>query len=385
MYKQTISLLGSTGSIGRQTLEVVSHYPERYQIMALAARDEVQMLAGQIAQYQPRYAVIHDASRYQELKSRVAGCTEILTGDDGLCRIASLSDVDIVAVAVSGAVGILPTLAAVKAGKRVALANKETLVAAGELVMPLCRETGAELIPVDSEHSAVFQCLRDEQPFLRNLWLTASGGPFRGFNREQLQRVTVAMALQHPNWSMGPKITVDSANLMNKGLEVIEAHHLFQVDYDHIQVVVHPQSVVHSMVEFVDGSWLAHLGVPDMKIPIQYALTYPRRRATPTSRLKLTDLQALQFEEPDRERFPALQLAYQAGQAGGTLPAVLNAANEVAVDYFLKGQLEFTGIAEVVADVMSRHQKKAVHTVSDVWQADLSAREMTVQRIVKGG
>jgi 1-deoxy-D-xylulose-5-phosphate reductoisomerase len=239
--------------------------------------------------------------------------------------------------------------------------------------------------PVDSEHSAIFQCLRDEHKSLQQIWLTASGGPFRSFSYEQLQEVTVEMALQHPNWSMGPKITVDSASMMNKGLEVIEAHHLFQVDFDRIQVLVHPQSIVHSMAEFVDGSWLAHLGVPDMRIPIQYALTYPQRFATPAKRLDLISKQGLQFEQPDMKRFPCLQLAYEAGQRGGTMPVVLNAANEVAVQHFLSGRMRFTDIPDLVAHVMNQHQVKVVTTVQDILQCDQNARELTRERIAKGG
>jgi len=307
-----IAVLGSTGSIGRQTLDVAAHHPDLFKIQVLAAYDEVDILAEQVYRFNPACVVIYDASKYQQLKDRVPASVEVLTGQEGLCQAAAYEDTEIVVVAVSGAVGILPTLAAAQAGKRIALANKETLVAAGDLVIPLCKETGSELIPVDSEHSAIFQCLRDERKALQQIWLTASGGPFRKFSREQLQRVTVEMALQHPTWSMGPKITVDSASLMNKGLEVIEAHHLFQVDYDRIQVLIHPQSVIHSMVEFVDGSWLAHMGVPDMRIPIQYALTFPERFETPTQRLDLLGMADLHFEQPDLERFPALQLAYEA-------------------------------------------------------------------------
>lgn len=382
--KQLITLLGSTGSIGCQTLDVAAHYPDRFQIQALAARDEVEMLCQQVQRFNPRYVVIYDDSKYQELKERLPDQVEILTGEEGLCQAASLPEVDTVVVAVSGAVGILPTLAAVRAGKRIALANKETLVAAGDLVMPMCLKTGSELIPVDSEHSAIFQCLRNEQRDLHQIWLTASGGPFRTFSQQQMQKVNVDMALQHPNWTMGPKITVDSASMMNKGLEVIEAHHLFQIDFDRIQVLIHPQSVVHSMVEFVDGSWLAHMGVPDMRIPIQYALTYPARLATPTERLDLIGIRQLHFEEPDFNRFPSLQLAYQAGRTGGTMPAVLNAANEVAVHYFLTGQLRFVEIPEVVSFVMSQHQPVRIQSINDVLQYDQSARETALRRIGKG-
>lgn len=381
---KNISVLGSTGSIGRQTLDVAAHHPELFKIQALAAFNEVDVLCEQVHQFNPACVVVYDDSKYQELKERVPASVEVLTGQEGLCRAAAYEETDIVVVAVSGAVGILPTLAAAKAGKRIALANKETLVAAGDIVIPLCKEAGSELIPVDSEHSAIFQCLRDERQALHKIWLTASGGPFRQFSREQLQNVTVEMALQHPNWSMGPKITVDSASLMNKGLEVIEAHHLFQADYDQIQVVIHPQSIIHSMVEFADGSWLAHMGVPDMRIPIQYALTYPDRVATPTRRLDLISIADLHFEQPDLERFPSLALAYEAGRTGGTMPAVLNAANEVAVHHFLAGRLNFTDIPEVVAYVMSRHQAQVARTVDDILQCDQEARELAEERIARG-
>jgi 1-deoxy-D-xylulose-5-phosphate reductoisomerase len=382
---QFISVLGSTGSIGQQTLDVVAHHPEHFRILAIAALNEVELLCEQVHRFNPAYVVVYDESKYQQLKERIPDSVQILTGQDGLCYIASLEEADIVVVAVSGAVGILPTIAAAQASKRIALANKETLVAAGDIVMPLCKNSGSELIPVDSEHSAIFQCLRDEGKYLHQIWLTASGGPFSSYSWEQLQQVTVEMALQHPNWTMGPKITVDSASMMNKGLEVIEAHHLFQVDFDHIQVLIHPQSIVHSMVEYVDGSWLAHLGVPDMRIPIQYALTYPQRFSTPTQQLDLLSLQALHFEKPDVERFPALQLAYEAGRTGGTMPAVLNAANEVAVEHFLTGKIKFTNIPDIVSHVMSCHQAQVVRTVNDVLQWDHNARELAKERIAKGG
>lgn len=380
-----ISLLGSTGSIGQQTLDVAAHHPDLFKILAIAALDEVEVLCEQVHRFNPAYVVVYDDSKYKQLKERIPDSVQILTGQDGLCQIAALDEADIVVVAVSGAVGILPTISAARAGKCIALANKETLVAAGDIVMPLCKDSGSELIPVDSEHSAIFQCLRDEHKSLHQIWLTASGGPFRSYSWEQLQQVTAEMALQHPNWSMGPKITVDSASMMNKGLEVIEAHHLFQVDFDRIKVLIHPQSIVHSMVEYVDGSWLAHLGVPDMRIPIQYALTYPMRFTTPTKRLDLIAMQDLHFEQPDLERFPSLQLAYEAGRTGGTMPAVLNAANEVAVHQFLSGRLKFINIPDIVSYVMSRHHARVVGTVNDVLQCDQNARELTRERIAKGG
>lgn len=368
-------ILGSTGSIGRQALEVVDHHPRSFQVAGLAAGNKVDQLAAQIEKYRPRMAAIGDESLYPLLKERVGQGTTTLAGISGLCEMAALAEADTVLVAVSGAVGILPTLAAVEAGKRVALANKETLVAAGDLVMARVEEKGANLIPVDSEHSAVFQCLAGEKDNLERIWLTGSGGPFREYSREQLERVTVEMALHHPNWSMGPKITVDSATLMNKGLEVIEAHHLFAVDYNKIQVLIQRESIIHSMVELRDGAFLAHLGVPDMRIPIQYALTYPERRPTQAKRLDFTQLGQIHFESPDMERFPCLALAYRAGLCGGTMPAVLNGANETAVHAFLRGGLSFTRIADLVEQVMSRHQVRGNPDLEAILEADAWARQ----------
>lgn len=372
--RQKVVIIGSTGSIGEQALEVIAYHSDKFQVVGLAAGSNWQRLAEQALRFGVKKVAVGDKALYPNIKTAVSGL-ELWAGEEGLCYLAGLEEAQTVIVSVTGAVGILPTLAAIRAGKKVALANKETLVAGGEVVTKLARQYNAAIIPVDSEHSAIFQCLRNEGRFLRKLWLTASGGPFRDFTPEELGKVTPEMALHHPNWSMGKKITVDSATLMNKGLEVIEAHHLFSVGYDDIQVLVHRQSIVHSMVEFIDGSFLAHLGVPDMRIPIQYALSYPDRWPSPALSLDWASCQTLQFEPPDTKRFPALELAYEAGRIGGTMPAVLNAANEEAVYSFLDGQIRFVQIAELVAEVMGRHGVVLEPDLESVLEADAWARE----------
>ncbi|MDD3364234.1 MAG: 1-deoxy-D-xylulose-5-phosphate reductoisomerase [Syntrophomonas sp.] len=377
-------ILGSTGSIGEQALQVVDLHPDKFKVVGLAARDEVDVLAQQAEKYQPRAVALGDEKYYGLLKMKLSDRVRLLVGTEGMCELASLEDVDIVLVAVSGAVGIRPTLAAIKKSRRIALANKETLVAAGDLVMNLASKMGSMIIPVDSEHSAIFQCLAGESKFLRNLWVTASGGPFRDFDQEQLGNVTVEMALKHPNWKMGPKITIDSATLMNKGLEVIEAHHLFSVDYDHIQVLVQKESVIHSMVELVDGSFLGHLGVADMRIPIQYALTYPERFESPAAQLDFSQLGCIHFQKPDTGKFPLLRIAYEAGREGGTMPAVMNAANEVAVNHFLNRDIGFMGITASVIKVMEKHDVNYHPDLEDTLLADAWAREFCQSLIVKG-
>jgi 1-deoxy-D-xylulose-5-phosphate reductoisomerase len=375
LEKKKVVVLGSTGSIGRQTLDVIDKQKERFELLGIAARDEVELLAEQARQHQVNVIAVGDALAYKEMRQEAAVGTTVLSGLEGLCQLAAWPTADLVVIALSGAIGIEPTLAALKAGKRVALANKETLVAAGDIVMEQARQYEAELIPVDSEHSAVFQCIKGEERYLKRIWLTASGGPFKDWEQSRLDRVTVEMALQHPTWVMGPKITVDSATLMNKGLEVIEAHHLFGINYDRINVVVQRESIIHSLAEFVDGSFLAHLGSHDMRIPIQYALSYPERMVSPAADLDLTLLGALHFEAPDILRFPALGLAYQAGQTGDTMPAVLNAANEVAVNKFLKGEIPFTGIAILVERVMEVHDLVKNPNLESILQADSWARQ----------
>ncbi|HET9017724.1 MAG TPA: 1-deoxy-D-xylulose-5-phosphate reductoisomerase [Thermomicrobiaceae bacterium] len=347
-----LALLGSTGSIGRQTLAVVDDHPGEFEIVALAAGHDSPLLRDQVARYRPQLVVVGDGT---SLDGHSHG--EHLSGEAGLVTAATLSQADIVLVATSGHAALRPTLEAARLGKTIALANKEVVVCAGEMLMPLARQCGAEIRPVDSEHSALWQCLvaaraRDE---VTRITLTASGGPFRTAPASRLPSVTVSEAMAHPTWKMGTKITIDSATLMNKGLEVIEAHWLFDMPYEQIDVIVHPQSVVHALVTLSDGAILAHLGVTDMRLPIQYALTYPARADSPHLRLDLSTIGKLEFFPPDVDRFPALRLAREAGAAGSTYPTVLSAADEVAVEAFLDSRIRFTDIAEIVARVLDRH------------------------------
>ena len=381
--RDKVIILGSTGSIGRQALEVIDLHGDKFQIVGLAAKDEWEELLEQIERYQPMAAAVNDEEAYRQLRKHTAGKLGLFNGVEGLSELAAMEEADLVLIALSGAVGILPTLAAIKAGKRIALANKETLVAAGEIVMETAAVYNIDIIPVDSEHSAIFQCLGADRQAVNNIWLTASGGPFMDYNQEQLQRVSVEQALRHPNWAMGPKITIDSATMMNKGLEVIEAHHLFQTSYGQIKVVLQPESIIHSMVEFADGSFLAHLGVADMRIPIQYALSYPLRYKSPAAHLDPLALSRITFAQPDHLRFPCLELAYQAGKAGGTLPAVMNAANETAVNNFLNGRLEFTRIPVVVEKAMTKHEKIDARNLDNILEADRWARNFTEHLITR--
>lgn len=374
-----IAIIGSTGSIGVQALDVIRHHQDKLEVVALAAGSNVRLLAEQVAEFKAEYAAVFENESYPELTRRCECWTG--QGHEAIAYLASLEDIDLVLIAVSGAAGINPTYNAVTAGKTVGLANKESLVAAGDIIMPLARSCGSRILPVDSEHSAIFQCLQGEEKSVSRLWLTASGGPFREMKAEELQSVTPDQALRHPKWNMGKKITIDSATLMNKGLEVIEAHHLFAVSYDHISVVIHPQSIVHSLVEFVDGSLLGHLGVPDMRIPIQYAFSYPERWEAVGKRLGMADLGELTFSPPDLQKFPALELAMAAGRQGGTMPAVMNAANEIAVGAFLEGKLGFTGIVNTVEKVMGQHQLIAHPSLSEIMAADGWAREVCMRYI----
>lgn len=358
--RRRIAVLGSTGSIGRQTLDVVRAFPNRFQVVALAARGNVALLAEQAREFAPDLVVCtsDDPTIDAQLASLLPNA---LRGIEGLTAAATHPDVETVVAATSGLVGVAPTLAAIRAGKTIALANKETLVMAGHIVIPEARRAGVDVLPVDSEHSAIWQCLRGEQTAeVRKLLITASGGPFRRATREQMRDVTVEQALSHPTWHMGPKITIDSATLMNKGLEVIEAHWLFDMPYDKIEVVVHPQSIVHSMVEYVDDSIKMQASLPSMHLPIQDALSYPDRwdRAdTPLARpLRWPDVARLDFEAVDYERFPCLRLAFEAGRAGGTAPAVLVGADEQAVALFLRGELPFAAVAETLEAVLARHE-----------------------------
>ena len=379
-----VVILGSTGSIGKQTLEVADLHPDRFKVVGLAARDEIEELALQVEKYRPAMVAIGETHCYQPLQNRLGAGCQVVAGIDGMCELAGRDEVDIVVVAVSGSIGILPTLAAIRRSRRIALANKETLVAAGDLVMGLAQEHQAPIIPVDSEHSAIFQCLAGETAHLQNIWLTASGGPFRDFTAKELTGVTVDMALRHPNWKMGPKITVDSATLMNKGLEVIEAHHLFGVAYDRIKVVIQKESVIHSMVELVDGAFLGHLGVADMRIPIQYALSYPERLPSPAASLDFSQIGAIHFQQPNLKRFPLLGVAYEAGRIGGTMPAAMNAANEVAVHKFLAGQIGFLEIARLVEKVLEAHSLVARPQLDDIFAVDGWARAYCSELAEKG-
>ncbi|MEJ5363485.1 MAG: 1-deoxy-D-xylulose-5-phosphate reductoisomerase [Desulfosoma sp.] len=385
--RKRLSILGSTGSIGVNTMEVACAFPDRFEIVGLAAGRNVERLAEQIRRVRPRCVAVCDqetARALEKILPEENRTVEILWGEEGLCRVASLNDVDMVVSAIVGAAGLLPTLAAVEAGKDIALANKETLVIAGELVTRRLKAAGGRLLPVDSEHSAIFQALQGNSPkAVKRLLLTASGGPFFGKNRRELASVTPEAALRHPNWSMGPKITIDSATLMNKGLEVIEAHWLFDVPVDAVVVHIHPESIVHSMVEYVDGSVIAQLGVPDMKIPIAYALSYPERLPVEAPKLDLFAMRALTFYPPDLDAFPCLGLAYRAARVGGTMPAVLNAANETAVQAFLAGRLGFTDIPGLIARVMDAHEATAADTVERVQKADRWARG-TAQALLNG-
>ena len=378
-----ISILGSTGSIGTQTLEVVRSNGD-IQVTALAAGHNITMLEAQIREFRPSIACVWDEEKAAELKTAVADLpVKVVSGMEGLMEAAAEPEAEIVVTAVVGMIGIRPTIAAMEAGKDIALANKETLVTAGHIIMKLAREKGVRILPVDSEHSAIFQCLNGEREHgnrIHKILLTASGGPFRGWTHEQLKTVTPADALKHPNWSMGHKITIDSSTMVNKGLEVMEARWLFDVDMDQIQVVVQPQSIIHSMVEFEDGAVMAQLGTPDMKLPIQYALYYPERRYLPGERLDFEALSEIRFEKPDMETFRGLKLAYEAGRAGGTLPVVFNAANEKAVGKFLKGEISYLTIIDMIEESMRNHQRIADPTVKEILEAEKETYEFIESR-----
>jgi len=366
-----LAVLGSTGSIGQQTLQVVRAFPHRFHIVGLAARKNTDLLAKQITEFKPRFVYCSD-----EKAHRANAEYEFLSLEDIACH----PQVDIVVVATSGKSGLYPTLAAVKAGKNVALANKESLVMAGEIITSAAKKNEARILPIDSEHSAIWQCLNGESQEAIRLILTASGGPFYHYSLAQLDRVTVEQALRHPSWRMGRKVTIDSATLMNKGLEVIEAHWLFNMPYDHIKILIHPQSIVHSMVEFTDGSIKAQLSYPDMRLPIQYALSYPERLDNPElPRLDWSNIKKLTFDQPDLDTFPCLRLAMEAGKRGGTYPAVLCAADEVAVELFLSQRIKFTSIANLVEQVLEQHQPIACPALEEIMEADTWAREKATQ------
>ena len=379
-----ISLLGSTGSIGKQTLEVVAANPDKLKVRALAAHRSDELLEQQIRQFEPDIAVLSDKDAAARLAARYHGKTKILAGDEGLLAAATYDGADTVLASMVGYAGLRPTLAAIECGKNIALANKETLVAAGSLVMAAVRKHGVSLTPVDSEHSAIFQSLRGgAEKEVKRLIITASGGPFRGKKRSELENVTLAQCLKHPNWSMGPKVTLDSSTLANKGLEVMEAHWLFDMPYDKIDVVVHPQSIVHSLVEFCDGSVIAQLGEPDMRLPIQYALSWPDRFDYSFEQLDLVKAASLTFEAPDLEAFPSLKIAVDCGKAGGTLPCAFNAANEEAVNAFLHDKIKYLDIPYITAAVTQAHDNVAEPQIEDIEQADAWARA-EAQRVIEG-
>jgi 1-deoxy-D-xylulose-5-phosphate reductoisomerase len=396
---KAISVLGSTGSIGTQTLQIVEEFPDRFRVVALTAGRNLELLIEQIQRHRPEVVALAEAELIPQLRQRLQllepqqrpqSLPELLGGTEGICAAAAWSSADLVVTGIVGCAGLLPTLAAIRAGKDLALANKETLIAAGPVVLPELAKSGSRLLPADSEHSAIFQCLQGTPwadsarlstgvatPGLRRILLTASGGAFRDWEARDLVKATVADATSHPNWSMGRKITVDSASLMNKGLEVIEAHYLFGIDYDDIEIVIHPQSIIHSMVELADSSVLAQLGWPDMKLPILYCMSWPERLETPWRRLDFTAVAQLSFRQPDPAKYPCMQLAYAAGRAGGTMPAVMNAANEQAVALFLEERVHFLDIPRLIERICDRHRVDlmAQPDLEDVLAVDAWARQ----------
>ena len=379
-----ISVLGSTGSIGTQTLEI-ARYNQDIGITALAAGSNVELLEKQVREFHPKIACLWKEEAARELKRRIRDLdVKVVSGMEGLMEAACEPEAQIVVTAVVGMIGIRPTIAAMEAGKDIALANKETLVTAGHIIMPLAKAKGVKILPVDSEHSAIFQCLQGAgENRIHKILLTASGGPFRGRSREQLAGVQPEDALKHPNWSMGRKITIDSSTMVNKGLEVMEAHWLFDVDMDQVQVVIQPASVIHSMIEYEDGAVIAQLGTPDMKLPIQYALYYPERRFLPGDRLDFTKLKEITFDEPDMETFRGLKLAYEAGKAGGSLPTVFNAANELAVSLFLEKKIPYLAITDLIQGAMENHKRKAAPNVDQILAAEQEAYDFIRETLRK--
>jgi len=371
-----ISILGSTGSIGQNTLDIIKTNPQKFCVCALVAGENTKLLAKQIKMFNPKFVSVTDKEKAAKLRNIAGDNVKVLYGQKGAQEAAACPDADIVVSAISGAAGLLPTLAAIEAGKNIALANKETMVVAGSVVTALARKKNIQILPVDSEHSAIFQCLEGRKNnFPRKVILTASGGPFYKLSKNELKRVKPAQALKHPNWKMGQKVTIDSATLMNKGLEVIEAKWLFNLKFEQIEVIIHPQSIVHSLVEFIDGSVLAQMGIPDMRIPIAYALSYPERIENKVEPLDLSRQKNLQFLKPDMNKYGCLRLAYEAGMAGGTNPAVLNAANEVAVAAFLNKEIGFADMEKTIEKVLSRHDAISAPSLDEILAADGWARE----------
>jgi 1-deoxy-D-xylulose-5-phosphate reductoisomerase len=377
MRPKNIAILGSTGSIGRNSLEVIANSPELFRVVSLSANKNIDGLQSQIDRFRPTSVAVLDPVRASELKKWINSTVRLYSGEDGLLALIDQEDIDIVISSFVGFAGLRPTIRAVEAGKTIALANKETLVVAGGLIMDAAQRTGARIVPVDSEHSAILQCLAgEESKNVARIILTASGGPFLGLEAHEFDEITVEAALKHPNWNMGKKITIDSATLMNKGLEVIEAHWLFGLPPKSIEVIIHPQSVIHSMVEFVDGSIKAQLGIPDMKIPIQYALTYPSRFASIFPRIDFSEVREMTFSTPDVGKFPCLTLAYEVLEEGGTAPAVMNAANEVAVQKFLQKEIRFTDIHRLIRETLDRIPTIPNPDLGQIVEADRSAREL---------
>jgi 1-deoxy-D-xylulose-5-phosphate reductoisomerase len=375
--KKGLSILGSTGSIGKQTLEIISIFPSSLTVVALAAKDEVDLIVEQIKKFSPKIVSVLNEEVKQQVEQKLgASKVQILTGQEGLVAVATISEAKMVVAAIPGSLSLVPVIEAVKAKKDIALATKEVLVTAGDIFMNAVKEAGVKIYPIDSEHSAIAQCLQGEDvKTIRKLIITASGGPFLKTPAEKFPSLTAKEALKHPTWKMGPKITIDSATLMNKGFEVIEAHYLFDLDYSKIEVVVHPQSIIHSMVEFVDGSVKAQLGAPDMRVPIQYALLEHKRAANHWSRLSFAKTSQMTFQPPDKEKFPCLQYAYDAGIAGGTFPAVLNAANEEAIKLFFQGKINFAQFPQKIKEVLDKHQNKEAPNLEDLLAADKWSRE----------
>jgi len=382
---KAITILGSTGSIGTQTLDIVTHHPDRFRVVGLAAGSNVKLLAEQIRTFKPEIVALGNENKLSELKEAISDSShqpKILVGKEGICEVARYGDAQSVVTGIVGCAGLLPTIAAIEAGKDIALANKETLIAGAPVVLPLVKKHGVKLLPADSEHSAIFQCLQGvPEGGLRRIILTASGGSFRDLPVEKLSTVTVKDALKHPNWSMGQKITIDSATLMNKGLEVIEARYLFDLDYDRIDIVIHPQSIIHSLIEVQDTSVLAQLGWPDMRLPLLYALSWPERIYTDWKQLDLVKAGDLTFREPDHQKYPCMQLAYAAGRAGGLMPAVLNAANEEVVALFLKEKIGFLDIPKLIESVCDRFssQNSSKPSLDDILAADIWARKAVLE------
>lgn len=382
-HKQTVAILGSTGSIGTQTLDVIDRHSELFEVYALTAHSNIDLLVEQAKRYRPEVVAIADERHYKTLREALDGLpVKVFAGADSICQIAAMSPIDTVVTAMVGYSGLLPTVRAIEAGKKIALANKETLVVAGELVTDLALRNRVDIIPIDSEHSAIFQCLVGEnENSVEKLILTASGGAFRDTPKDDLRLATAADALRHPTWKMGAKITIDSATMMNKGFEVIEAHWLFDIPIDKIEVIIHPQSIVHSMVQFCDGSIKAQLGQPDMRHPIQYALTFPDRLNAQVERANLADIHQLTFEKPDYEKFRNLSLAYDALRRGGNIPCILNAANEVAVDAFLKSKIGFFAMSDIIEQTISETAFISSPTLDDYIATDREARARTLAKI----